>query len=144
MVDLIFEKILSAKKEKILELFQKYEEYKDYFPHQLKNIELLEKIENGFLLKETFQFSTILKNTIEFESKHIVKDDKIFIEIISGPAKNSKAEITLIDYAQDTKINIVIDLKTEMKFKIFLPLIKKTYKKILTTILLKMNTKAMN
>ena len=61
-------------------------------------------------------------------------------QILSGPAKSSIIEITIDEKNSISHIIVNIDVKLEFKYKFLSPLIKKSYKTFLMSILYKMQS----
>ena len=137
---------LPCKKNQLFDLTIKYENYKEFFPNQIKKIEMIKDSANLKITKEILVFKTILEKEIVQETEHIIKKPE-YIEsrIISGPLKNSKIKIKFEDTLDfGTLITINGELKTNFKYKIITPIIKKYYKSISRSLFYKMNGILMN
>ena len=66
------------------------------------------------------------------------------LEIISGTGKGSIANIKFEEIESVTNVIVDLNLELGLKMKIFLPIIKKTYKTVLMSIFYKMNTIIIN
>ena len=96
------------------------------------------------ITEEKIVFSSILKKSIIQTCSHsLLNDNLLHTKILSGPAKNSQMNLTFEDTDTGTKISASIDLKLSLKAKILSPLIKKGYKMLLTGILYKVSTDAL-
>lgn len=88
-------------------------------------------------------FSSLIKKEIKQKSLHKqIADNKLYTEVLSGPAKGTIINVLYEKNNSGTRISIDIDLKISLKYRILLPLIKKLYKLILTGIFYKMNNTA--
>ncbi len=82
---------------------------------------------------------------VDEESVHKkISSNKIQTEIVSGPAKGTLIIMVLNEKGDGTNISIDIELKLSLKAIILQPLIKKWYKRILTSTLYKINNSIMN
>ena len=89
-------------------------------------------------------FTSVFKKKIEQKMLHKkISDNKLYSQIISGPAKGTVINVLYEKNNSGTRVTVDIDLKLSLKFKLIKPLIKKAYKALLTSILYKMNTKAL-
>lgn len=134
---------LPAPAERLLQLATDYEKLSTYLPLQLKDVRVIEKTHNETITEETLTFKTLIKNNIKQKSKHTIFNNKIITEIIDGPAKGTKMESVYDKDGEGTRISVVVELKLSLKAKFLQPIIKKLYKTILTAVLYKMNTVAM-
>ena len=136
---------LQASSDKLMQLFMDYENLSDYLPQQLQSVKILNQ-ENGVVTtEEIITFKTIFKNRIQQQTIHKkISNEKLQTEIISGPAKGTIVDIEFKKNNSSTIVIIEIDLKLNLKTKFLQPLIKKLYKKLLTGILYKMNSKAID
>ena len=81
---------LTADKKDLIELATKYQEYSQYLPNQLKDIEILEKNESTVITQETLVLSSVIKKEFKQKAKHEqVSENELITEILSGPAKDS-------------------------------------------------------
>lgn len=137
---------LPCKIEEIFELTINYKNYKNIFPNQIKDIEIIQDSENFKVTKESLMFKSIIQKEISQQSEHIIKKPEfIKSKIISGPLKNSTISMNFKNLQNSgTSILINGELKTSLKFKILLPIIKKYYKSILRALFYKMNSILMN
>jgi len=131
---------LTADTDRMMKLAVDYEKYSSYLPDQIKSVKIIEKNNNQTITEETLSFSTIFKNTIIQKSIHRkISDNQLEAKIISGPAQGTIIHVKYNKNGTGTKIAINIDLKLSLKVKILLPLIKKWYQRVLTSVLYKMN-----
>ena len=131
---------LSSDRDKLMKYIIDFENYPKILPEQLKSLEILEKKDNLVSTKEEIFFSTIIKKPFEQRSMHkIVMPNKLETEIISGPAKGTKLHLLLEKRDTGTTIEIEIDLKLGLKAIVLQPLIKKWYKRVIKSLLLKIN-----
>lgn len=135
---------LAAPAADLIKLATDYESLPKYLPQQLKEVQILEKHDDEVITNEIFEFKTILRKKVEMKAKHkILSDNKLYTEIITGPAKGS---IIIAEYTKTesgTRVDVEINLKLDMKTKFLLPIIKKIYKSFLTGVLYKMNALAL-
>ena len=132
---------LQAKPLDLMDLMRNFELYQVFLPQQLKDINIIEKNSEHTIIELTLMFSTILKKEIKIKVLHkILSENQVKLEIISGTGKGSMAEIKFEEVESVT--NVIVDLNIELglKMKIFLPIIKKTYKQVLMSVFYKMNT----
>ena len=145
MSDLDFSVILPAPRERLMELATDFENFPKYIPHQLKSVVVLEKNEKETTTLETIEFSSYLKTSFEQKTIHRwVSEHEIESDIVSGPAKGTKISMIFEKLDNDTKVSVFIQLKLNLKTKFLLPIIKKWYKRIILSILYKMNALIMN
>ena len=145
MAKLDFNLDLDEPREKLIEKITNYQKLSEFLPDQLKNIEILEQDENKTITKETIFFSTVINKPFVLESVHKkISSNKIQTEIVSGPAKGTLIIMVLNEKGDGTNISIDIELKLSLKAIILQPLIKKWYKRILTSTLYKINNSIMN
>jgi len=132
---------LPSPKEKLLKLLIDYVEFPKYLPHQIKSVEIIEKTDAYTITEETLHFSTVISKTFKQQTKHYAYSNNVLkSQILSGPAKNSTIEITIDEKNSISHIIVNIDIKLEFKYKFLSPLIKKSYKTFLMSILYKMQS----
>jgi hypothetical protein len=102
-------------------------------------VKVLKKDNNKTVTEEKIRSISILKNSFEQTSAHTVKKNEIETEIISGPAKGTIIESFFQNLDSGTEVIIKINLKLSLKYKLFTPIVKKTYRQMLTGVLYKMN-----
>ncbi|MDB3957049.1 hypothetical protein N9385_05200 [Candidatus Nitrosopelagicus sp.] len=131
----------SSPKDKLLKLLTDYVEFPKYLPHQIKSVEIIEKTNDYIITEETLHFSTVISKTFKQQTKHYAYSNNVLkSQILSGPAKNSTIEIILDEKNSISHIIVNIDIKLEFKYKFLSPLIKKSYKTFLMSILYKMQS----
>jgi ribosome-associated toxin RatA of RatAB toxin-antitoxin module len=143
MVKIEFSISLVASPKQLIKVVEDYENYPFYLPDQIKNVKVIQKDNDETITEDTFVFKTIVKKEIKQKSKHKILDNKVIIEILSGPAKDSIVNAVFEKINSGTKVSVNANLKLGLKGKIFSPIIKKLYPTILTGIFYKMNTKAL-
>tara|TARA_Y100000590_G_scaffold351098_1_gene403234 strand:- start:14091 stop:14510 length:420 start_codon:yes stop_codon:yes gene_type:complete len=132
---------LPAPKEKLLKLLIDYVQFPKYLPHQIKSVEIIEKTDAYTITEETLHFSTVISKTFKQQTKHYAYSNNVLkSQILSGPAKNSIIDITIDEKNSISHIIVNIDVKLEFKYKFLSPLIKKSYKTFLMSILYKMQS----
>ena len=142
MSNLLFELQLDAPQNELMKSASDFENFTQYLPVQLQKIEIIEKIDNKIITKETLQFSSVLSKQIEIQCEHIVDSNTILTKVIKGPPENSLINVIFEPNQEGTLVKIDIDLKLSLKYKILQPLIKKWYKFLLKGVLYKINTTA--
>tara|TARA_B100000029_G_scaffold476116_1_gene519975 strand:+ start:287 stop:727 length:441 start_codon:yes stop_codon:yes gene_type:complete len=129
-------------KEKLFDYIIDFEYYKNYFPNQINQILITEKNENEIHTSEEIVFSSIVKNIIHQKSIHKLNPyENITTDIIDGPAKGSTILITLSNINSETEITFNAELKLSLKAKFLGPLIKKLYKRYLTSLMYKISNR---
>jgi len=132
---------LQAKPLDLMDLMRNFELYQVFLPQQLKDINIIEKNSEHTIIELTLMFSTILKKEIKIKVLHkILSENQVKLEIISGTGKGSMAEIKFEEVESVTNVIVDLNLELGLKMKIFLPIIKKTYKQVLMSVFYKMNT----
>ena len=123
----------------ILEPFNRYRKtYKNFFPDQTKEVKILDRQNNEITTEETIKFSTLIKRSFVQKSHHkIISDKELSTEILEGPAKGSVVKITCSKNDQGSQVEFTAELKLSLKAKFLSPLIKKFYKRYLTSIIYK-------
>jgi len=118
-----------------------YEQFPRYLPHQIKSVQIIEKTNDYTITEETLHLSSVISKTFVQQTKHYSFSDNLLkSEILSGPAKNSTIEITIDEKNSISHIIVNIDVKLEFKYKFLSPLIKKSYKTFLMSILYRMQS----
>lgn len=144
MSKLDFTMILSAEPKKIFEIITDYENIIKFFPIQLKKIQIISKNENYTVTEETISISSVIKKNFAQQTRHEILGDFIIDSlIISGPLKGTILRTQLQKENNSTNIHINADIKTSLKYRIVMPLIKKEYKNILKAFFYKVNTLAL-
>jgi ribosome-associated toxin RatA of RatAB toxin-antitoxin module len=135
---------LDASPSQLVNLATDYEHLPNYIPNQLKNVTIIEVNNNETITEEELFFITFFKKKIEQKTIHKkISDNKLSSQIISGPAKGTLITVLYEKINSGTRVSAEIDLNLSLKFKIMQPVITKSYKTLLTTILWRMNTKIM-
>jgi len=137
---------LPCQRNKIFDLTINYKNYKNMFPNQIKEVEIMYDSENFIVTKELLVFKSIIQKEILQESEHIIKKPEyIESKIITGPLKNSIIKVNFQNSTDSgTLITINGELRTNLRFRIISPVIKKYYKSILRSLFYKMNGIIMN
>ncbi len=133
---------LNSSREKLFRILTDFERFPELIPRQLKNVKIIENNEKEVFTEETLVFKTIIKNEINQKCVHRIGDNNLSTTILSGPAKDTIINISLIDNDSGTDVFIDIKLKLIFKAKMFLPIIKKIYKNLLTGIFYKIDNLA--
>ena len=136
---------LQARPLDLMDLMSNFESYQVFLPQQLSDINIIEKNSEHTIIELTLMFSTILKKEIKIKVLHkILPENQVELEIISGTGKGSIANIKFEEIESVTNVIVDLNLELGLKMKIFLPIIKKTYKTVLMSIFYKMNTIIIN
>ena len=123
---------------KLMDYLTDFTSFQKFFPHQIKDIKILERQNNEIITEETIIFSTLIKSTFTQKSHHrLISDKELHTKIIEGPAKGSVIKIICMKNDQGSQITFDIDLKLSLKAKFLKPFIKKLYKRYLTAIVYK-------
>tara|TARA_Y100000996_G_scaffold414849_1_gene407051 strand:+ start:1795 stop:2247 length:453 start_codon:yes stop_codon:yes gene_type:complete len=145
MSHLEFSLILSSPTDDLMELITDFENLPKYLPDQLQNVKIIEKNNNGTITEEQIVFSSVIKNKITQQTRHLqISKNTINSEIISGPAKGSVISIKFSDSQNGTKVDVNVELKLSLKARFLSPLIQKFYKTVVSGMLYKINADAMN
>ena len=116
-----------------------FEKYPLFMPVQLKYVKVLEKDDSKIITTEKFLFKTIFKKEIIQSTHHkVISSNEIQSKILDGPAKGTTIKIFISDENEKSKIELTSDLKLAIKYKIFIPIIKRYFKMVSTAILYKM------
>ena len=133
---------LPANWKKLFKIATDYENFKQFFPDQIKSIKIIEK-NNHIITEEVLVFSSKLKTKILQKSSHkIIGENKILSKILSGPFNGSSVEINFEEIDKGTNISVHANVKIGLKYRILAPIIMKKYKMLLTAFCYKMNTLA--
>ena len=126
---------------KLFELATDFENFKRFSPAQIKNISIIEKLDNEIITEEILTFNTIFKNIeIKQKTKHSINYPKSIIStVIDGPFNKTHLEIHFSDIETLTKISVSADVKIVWKYSILSPIIARLYKGIVTGLIYKMN-----
>ena len=142
MSNLQFEINSPIEPEKLMSYLTDFESFQQFFPAQIKSIEILEQQNNETITEETIIFSTLIKSEFVQKSHHkLISDKELFTEIIAGPAKGSVIKVICTKNDQGTQVKFDVDLKLSLKAKFLGIFIKKLYKRYLTAIIYKINNR---
>ena len=145
MSELDFSVSSKIPKEKLFTHLIDFEYYKNFFPQQINKILITNKTSTEIQTTEELVFSSIIKNNIHQKSIHkLHPNEKIITEIIDGPAKGTLITISLSDINSETEVIFNVDLKLSFKAMFLQPLIKKFYKRYLTSLMHKLNNRELN
>tara|TARA_B110000438_G_scaffold210725_1_gene202756 strand:- start:10221 stop:10658 length:438 start_codon:yes stop_codon:yes gene_type:complete len=134
-----FKLTLIGKSEEYIKLITDYEKYTEYLPDQIKSVKVLEKSSDYTITEETLHLSSIISKTFVQQTKHYsIFENILKSEILSGPAKGSIIKLKVNEIEEKTTIFLEIQIKLEFRYKILLPIIKKSYRIFFTGILYKM------
>ena len=124
--------------EKLMNYITDFEHYQNFFPNQIKEVKILDRLNNEIITEETILFSTLIKRSFVQKSRHkLISDKELFTEIIAGPAKGSVVKVICSKNDQGSQIKFDVDLKLSLKAKFLSLFIKKLYKRYLTAIIYK-------
>ena len=142
MGNLQFQTSSPIEPKKLMDYLTDFTSFQKFFPHQIKDIKILEQQNNEIITEETIIFSTLIKSTFTQKSHHrLVSDKELHTKIIEGPAKGSVIKIICMKNDQGSQITFDIDLKLSLKAKFLKPFIKKLYKRYLMAIIYKINNR---
>ena len=142
MGNLQFQTSSPIEPKKLMDYLTDFTSFQKFFPHQIKDIKILERQNNEIITEETIIFSTLIKSTFVQKSHHkIISDTELHTKIIEGPAKGSVIKIICMKNDQGSQITFDIDLKLSLKAKFLKPFIKKLYKRYLIAIIYKINNR---
>mgnify|MGYP006133148451 CR=1 FL=1 len=135
---------IPAEKTSVIKILTDYEGLLKYLPDQLKSIKIIKSTKDETITEEEIVFSSILKKSIIQTCSHsLLNDNLLQTKILSGPAENSIIDMMFENTVSGTKISSTINLKLSLKAKILSPFINKAYKMVLTGVLYKVNTDAL-
>lgn len=135
---------LPSSSEKLVTIATNYEKFPLFFESQIKQVKILEAKNDETITEEILVFSTIFNHEILQKSIHKkINHNTLYTKIISGPFKGTVLEVIYEKKDVGTKVSINADLKLDLKYKILEPIIKKRYRTVLTGLLYKMNTMAL-
>lgn len=147
---LIFSLLLPSPNDKIYEKMTDFENLKDYLPMQIESVKILKQLnesdleKNQIITEENIVSNSILKASFIQKSLHTLKENQLRTQIIEGPGKGTLINILFEKKEEQTLVSIEIDLKLKLKYIFLTPIIKKEYKKMLTSILYRINTGVQN
>ena len=126
---------------KLFELATDFENFKRFSPAQIKNISIIEKLDNEIITEEILTFNTVFKNIeIKQKTKHSINYPKSIIStVIDGPFNKTHLEIHFSDIETLTNISVSADIKIGLKYSILSPIIARLYKGIVIGLIYKMN-----
>ncbi len=140
MGNLQFQTSSPIEPKKLMDYLTDFTSFQKFFPHQIKDIKILERQNNEIITEETIIFSTLIKSTFTQKSHHrLISDKELHTKIIEGPAKGSVIKIICMKNDQGSQITFDIDLKLSLKAKFLKPFIKKLYKRYLIAIVYKIS-----
>lgn len=136
--------ILPSPAKKLFTAYTDYENLNKYFPRQLQKITILSETQNECITEESISISSLIKfNTIQKTIHKIISDTSIESVILEGPLKGTVVNTNFTQKESETEIVLSCELKTTLKYKILIPIIKKEYKNILRALFYKINTDIM-
>ena len=140
MSKLEFSMKLESSVEELMEMIMDFEKWPTYLPIQLKSVKILKKNENQITIEEILVFKTLIKHEIKQTSVYEkISDNLIHSQIISGHAKGTETNISLLKIESGTEIFVDIELKISLKARFLSPIIKKVFKLFLRGVLLKID-----
>ena len=139
MTELSLSLVLPVSKSILFKAILDFEKYPLFMPVQLKYVKVLEKDDSKIITEEKFLFKTIFKKEIIQSTHHrVISSNEIQSKILDGPAKGTTIKIFISDENEKSKIELTSDLNLSIKYKIFIPIIKRYFKMVSTAILYKM------
>jgi len=144
MTEFKVEIVVPAAPKKLFDVAINFEEFQKVFPAQIQNIKIISKSEDEIITEETLTFNTYFKNTkIHQKIIHKIQYPEIISHIIEGPFSKSIIHISFNELDNGTKVVCDINLKISLKYRILTLIIKSKYKELVTSLIYKMNTTAM-
>jgi len=131
-----FSKSCFGETEKIISIISDHKNAWRFLPPQI-TYKIVNELNNQVEIEEKLTISALKKSIIQKTIHKKISLNEFVIDIISGPAKNSKIIITVKKEGQETKIDIEIELKLGFQYKILSGFIKKKYKVILEQLITK-------
>ncbi len=132
---------LSVPKDHLFEIVMMYDKYPTYLPQQIREVKILKNDLDKTFTEETLCFETFFKKEIKQKSIHTkISDNELHTKILEGPAKNSEIFTYFSESEKGSIVKIKIELHVSLKYKILIPVIKRWYKLILTSVLYKIQT----
>lgn len=145
MTVLEFSLNLPASSTNLIKTATDYENFKKFLPSQIRNIKILEKDNEKIITQETLLFRSVIEKQFLQKTIHRpIQNNELISQIIDGPAKDTIIKIIFNPLENGTAVIGEIDLKLSLRYKIFLPLIKKVYKNMIIGIMYKINTEALS
>jgi hypothetical protein len=97
-----------------------FEYYSNYFPHQIKEVNIIKKEDKEIITEEKIIFRTLVKNVIEQKSLHKkISNNELITEIIEGAAKGTIVRMFCVDTSSGSEITVTVDLKLSLTALIF-------------------------
>ncbi len=144
MSELKFEIMLPANHEKLFQMATDYKNIQQFFTRQIESIKVINSEDNRTTTEETLVLTSFVKAKITQQTIHeIQKPNIINSKVISGPFVGSTLSVIFDKKDDGSRISVTVNFKVSLKYKILTPMVKKYYKIILTGLLYKMNTIAM-
>ncbi len=144
MSELNFKISLIGNSKNYITLMSEYEKFPTYLPQQLKSIKIIQKTSEYTITEENIFISSIIKKNIIQQTKHFNSNDNLVTsQIISGPANGSTLSISFDDQDDKTTVSVSLNIKLGLKYKLLMPIIKKSYKIFILGILYKMQNHIM-
>ena len=136
---LSFSHELDMTQKQLVEIFNNYQLLLKMSPPQIK-YKILD--EEKRIIEQTF-FVNVIKKEIKLEVMHKKISDNLFLlQIISGPAKGTKTTIQILDKQNKSQINVELDLKLNLKYKIFSSILSKKIQSVNITLFKRLETLA--
>ena len=130
MSKISFSKSCLGEVEKMVSIISDYKNAWRFLPPQI-TYKILNEFDDKVEIEEKLTISALRKSIIQKTIHKKNSFNELIIDIISGPAKNSKIKISVKKEEQKTKIDIEIELKLGFQYKILSGFIKKKYQVIL-------------
>ncbi len=124
-----YESDINAKQ--LIEIFDNFQLLLKMTPPQIK-YKILD--EEKKIIEQTFFVNTI-KKEIKLEVIHKkISNDSFLLQIISGPAKGTQTFIQILQKENKSEINVKLDLKLNLKYKIFSSILSQKIKSVNITL----------
>jgi hypothetical protein len=132
----------SLKSNILLNHIMDFKYYSNYFPKQIKEVNIIKEEDKEIITEEKIIFRTLVKNVIKQKSLHKkISENKLVTEIIEGAAKGTIVNIVCSDISSGSKITVTVDLKLSLKAIFLKPIIKQFYQKYMTALIFKITNR---
>tara|TARA_Y100000996_G_scaffold342929_1_gene280487 strand:- start:283 stop:714 length:432 start_codon:yes stop_codon:yes gene_type:complete len=133
-----FEITLECEQKNLLKILTDYENLPKFLPRQLSNVKIINQNDDHTTIEATIQFKTLIKKPIIQTIKILENIDGLSFSILDGHAKNTTSTIVIVQQNNSIQVIIDIDLKLSLAAKILTPIIKREYKLVLQSVMMKM------
>lgn len=131
---------LDISSDDFLDLILKFEYYPKLLPQNILSTKIV-SIENNIITTEEKLFvGKLLGKTITQKSTHEKKSNQVLNQIISGPAKDTTFILSINSVGDKSLITVDLELHLSLQYKILQPIIQKWYKRLILSMLYRLNT----